>query len=80
MQAPPKDKEQVNALLNSGEGCRLVGHLEVNKVSGNFHIAPGISFQQNHMVLLELKFFSLKISFLYGLIFLSIFMMLNKFH
>lgn len=31
------------------EGCRLHGHLEVNKVAGNFHIAPGQSFQQNQV-------------------------------
>lgn len=26
-----------------GEGCRLHGHVDVNKVSGNFHITPGRS-------------------------------------
>jgi endoplasmic reticulum-Golgi intermediate compartment protein 3 len=31
------------------EGCRVHGHLEVNKVAGNFHIAPGQSFQQHHL-------------------------------
>eukprot|EP01147_Barroeca_monosierra_P001116 gene1116-4344_t len=31
----------------SKEGCRIFGHLEVNKVAGNFHIAPGKSFQQS---------------------------------
>lgn len=31
------------------EGCRIHGYLEVNKVAGNFHIAPGQSFQQNHI-------------------------------
>ncbi|CAF1041242.1 unnamed protein product [Adineta steineri] len=31
------------------EGCRVHGHLEVNKVAGNFHIAPGQSFQQQHV-------------------------------
>jgi endoplasmic reticulum-Golgi intermediate compartment protein 3 len=31
------------------EGCRLHGHLEVNKVAGNFHIAPGQSFQQHNV-------------------------------
>ena len=40
----------VERLLKSAEGCRLSGHLEVNKVAGNFHIAPGVSFQQSHMV------------------------------
>ena len=56
MQANTKDKEQVIQLLENGEGCRLEGHLEVNKVAGNFHIAPGISFQQNHMVIILIKF------------------------
>ena len=50
MQANAKDKEQILELLNSGEGCRLEGHLEVNKVAGNFHIAPGTSFQQENVV------------------------------
>ena len=30
----------------AGEGCHLYGKLLVNKVAGNFHIAPGKSFQQ----------------------------------
>ncbi|KAJ3207623.1 hypothetical protein HDU67_007355 [Dinochytrium kinnereticum] len=35
-----KVKEQQN------EGCNMHGHIEVNKVAGNFHFAPGKSFQQ----------------------------------
>ena len=31
------------------EGCQVHGHLEVNKVAGNFHLAPGQSFQQHHL-------------------------------
>uniref|UniRef100_A0AAY4EXY5 Endoplasmic reticulum-Golgi intermediate compartment protein n=1 Tax=Denticeps clupeoides TaxID=299321 RepID=A0AAY4EXY5_9TELE len=31
------------------EGCKLFGFLEVNKVAGNFHFAPGKSFQQSHV-------------------------------
>lgn len=31
------------------EGCRVHGHLLVNKVAGNFHFAPGKSFEQSHM-------------------------------
>ena len=27
------------------EGCNLFGFLEVNKVAGNFHVAPGKAFQ-----------------------------------
>lgn len=33
----------------SNEGCNINGKLLVNKVRGNFHIAPGQSFQQSHM-------------------------------
>jgi len=33
----------------SGEGCQVYGYLLVNKVAGNFHFAPGKSFQQHHM-------------------------------
>ncbi|ERM94188.1 hypothetical protein AMTRI_Chr04g188610 [Amborella trichopoda] len=32
-----------------GEGCNIYGFLEVNKVAGNFHFAPGKSFQQSHI-------------------------------
>ena len=39
--------EQLEA--QKGEGCQVYGHLLVNKVAGNFHFAPGKSFQQNHM-------------------------------
>uniref|UniRef100_A0A674MR83 Endoplasmic reticulum-Golgi intermediate compartment protein n=1 Tax=Takifugu rubripes TaxID=31033 RepID=A0A674MR83_TAKRU len=31
------------------EGCQVYGVLEVNKVAGNFHFAPGKSFQQSHV-------------------------------
>ena len=30
----------------SREGCNIHGHIEVSKVQGNFHFAPGRSFQQ----------------------------------
>ncbi|KAJ1552430.1 hypothetical protein HK405_011360, partial [Cladochytrium tenue] len=30
----------------ASEGCNMFGHIEVNKVAGNFHFAPGKSFQQ----------------------------------
>jgi len=32
-----------------GEGCNLYGQLLVNKVAGNFHFAPGKSFQHSSM-------------------------------
>ncbi|XP_077866155.1 endoplasmic reticulum-Golgi intermediate compartment protein 3-like [Saccoglossus kowalevskii] len=42
----------------SGEGCQVYGHLEVNKVAGNFHFAPGKSFQQHHVHVHDLQAFS----------------------
>lgn len=33
----------------AGEGCRIHGFIHVNKVQGNFHFAPGKSFQTDHM-------------------------------
>ncbi|XP_075257862.1 endoplasmic reticulum-Golgi intermediate compartment protein 3-like [Convolutriloba macropyga] len=30
------------------EGCRLSGALRVSKISGNFHITPGASYEQSH--------------------------------
>ncbi|GJJ69049.1 endoplasmic reticulum-Golgi intermediate compartment protein 3 [Entomortierella parvispora] len=35
-----KIKEQAN------QGCRIRGNIRVNKVAGNFHVAPGKSFQR----------------------------------
>ncbi|KAH3759930.1 endoplasmic reticulum-golgi intermediate compartment protein 3 [Pelomyxa schiedti] len=34
---------------SSSEGCNVYGFILVNKVAGNFHIAPGTSFQENMM-------------------------------
>jgi len=31
------------------EGCQVYGYLEVNRVGGSFHIAPGRSFSINHV-------------------------------
>ncbi|KAL1547018.1 endoplasmic reticulum-Golgi intermediate compartment protein 3-like [Salvia divinorum] len=31
-----------------GEGCNIYGFLDVNKVAGNFHFAPGRSFQKSN--------------------------------
>jgi len=38
-----------------GEGCQIYGFLLVNKVAGNFHFAPGKSFQQHHMHVHDLQ-------------------------
>ncbi|CAL1544931.1 unnamed protein product [Lymnaea stagnalis] len=48
--------EKMDAQKN--EGCKLYGYLEVNKVGGNFHIAPGKSFQQKHVHVHDLQSFS----------------------
>ena len=37
-----EDTETIKRLIESGEGCQLQGHLEVNKVAGNFHIGKKI--------------------------------------
>jgi len=44
-----------NLQEQQGEGCQVYGHLEVNKVAGNFHFAPGKSFQQHHMHVHDLQ-------------------------
>ena len=44
-----------NNVTPINEGCRLHGHLEVNKVAGNFHIAPGQSFEQHHVHIHSLR-------------------------
>ena len=33
----------------SGEGCRASGFFDVSKVAGNFHFAPGKSFQSHNV-------------------------------
>ncbi|KAI9142954.1 endoplasmic reticulum vesicle transporter-domain-containing protein [Paraphysoderma sedebokerense] len=40
------------------EGCNVHGHLEVNKVAGNFHFAPGRSFQQAHMHIHDMNYYA----------------------
>lgn len=44
-----------NLMEQQGEGCEVYGYLEVNKVAGNFHFAPGKSFQQHHMHVHDLQ-------------------------
>lgn len=39
------------------EGCNIHGFVEVNKVAGNFHFAPGKGFQQGNMHMHELSSF-----------------------
>ncbi|XP_074280154.1 uncharacterized protein LOC141605337 [Silene latifolia] len=40
-----------------GEGCNIYGSLEVNKVAGNFHFAPGKSFHQSGFIVHDLLAF-----------------------
>ncbi|XP_057308696.1 endoplasmic reticulum-Golgi intermediate compartment protein 3-like isoform X2 [Hydractinia symbiolongicarpus] len=47
-------QEQMN------EGCQVYGYIEVSKVAGNFHIAPGKSFQQQHVHVHDLQPFGAK--------------------
>ncbi|GAX82664.1 hypothetical protein CEUSTIGMA_g10090.t1 [Chlamydomonas eustigma] len=45
-----KHDEYLDSIMDQkGEGCRMWGKLEVNKVAGNFHFAPGRSYQQGSM-------------------------------
>ncbi|KAL2158064.1 hypothetical protein VTH06DRAFT_4874 [Thermothelomyces fergusii] len=45
--------EKLDAQRN--EGCRIDGRLRVNKVVGNFHIAPGRSFSNGNLHVHDLK-------------------------
>lgn len=41
-----EEAQRMKRLLNrDNRGCRLDGYVEVNKVAGNFHFAPGHSYQ-----------------------------------
>lgn len=42
---------------HSNEGCNLNGKLSVNKIRGNFHIAPGQAFTNNHMHVHDIQSF-----------------------
>lgn len=40
------------------QGCQIFGYLEVNRVAGNFHIAPGKTYTQQHVHIHDLQPFS----------------------
>lgn len=40
------------------EGCQIYGYMEVNRVGGSFHIAPGKSFTINHVHVHDVQPFS----------------------
>jgi hypothetical protein len=44
-----RHNSRANDDLSRHEGCKMVGHLLVNKVAGNFHFAPGHGFQNSHV-------------------------------
>lgn len=44
-----------------GEGCHMWGHLSVNKVAGNFHIAAGHSYQSGSMHIHDMAPFNDKV-------------------
>ncbi|KAG6446237.1 hypothetical protein O3G_MSEX004352 [Manduca sexta] len=48
--------EKTNLALK--EGCQIYGHMEVNRVGGSFHIAPGKSFTINHVHVHDVQPFS----------------------
>ena len=48
--------KSTEALLRS-IGCHIYGRVDVNKVAGNLHIAPGKSFQANHMHIHDINSF-----------------------
>lgn len=50
--------EKLQQQLN--EGCSVKGSLEVSKVAGNFHFAPGKSFQQHSVHVHDLQTFGVK--------------------
>jgi len=48
--------EEMKTIFN--EGCRLYGHMEVNRVTGSWHVAPGKSFTLNHVHVHDVQPFS----------------------
>jgi len=49
--------EGLRQQLERGDGCRMYGFLEVNKVAGNFHFAPGKSYQHSNVHVHDLDSF-----------------------
>jgi hypothetical protein len=40
------DGSAFDKMLQTNQGCRLTGHIDVNKVAGSFHVAPGFYVPQ----------------------------------
>lgn len=57
---------------HADEGCRVSGHFQVNKVTGNFHFAPGKSFDAYNYHLHDIRFLDgLHLDFSHHIHFLS---------
>nr|XP_018902255.1 PREDICTED: endoplasmic reticulum-Golgi intermediate compartment protein 3 [Bemisia tabaci] len=52
------DKKSNKSKNAFNEGCQIFGFMEVNRVSGGFHIAPGESFSINHVHVHDVQPFS----------------------
>ncbi|XP_075211544.1 endoplasmic reticulum-Golgi intermediate compartment protein 3 isoform X2 [Lycorma delicatula] len=50
------DPEKIKNAFN--EGCHIYGYMEVNRVGGSFHVAPGQSFTVNHVHVHDVQPFS----------------------
>eukprot|EP00033_Pygsuia_biforma_P000987 GCRY01001131.1.p1 GENE.GCRY01001131.1~~GCRY01001131.1.p1 ORF type:complete len:375 (-),score=59.55 GCRY01001131.1:102-1226(-) len=46
-----------NVEAHRGEGCNIYGYVDVHRVMGNVHFAPGYSFQQGNMHVHDLSVF-----------------------
>ncbi|XP_014213436.1 endoplasmic reticulum-Golgi intermediate compartment protein 3 [Copidosoma floridanum] len=54
-----KNDKSVEKIKNAfTEGCQIYGYMEVNRVGGSFHIAPGESFSINHLHVHDVQPFS----------------------
>ncbi|XP_004522348.1 endoplasmic reticulum-Golgi intermediate compartment protein 3 [Ceratitis capitata] len=56
-----KDKHKRNDIEAFKEGCRVQGHLEVNRMAGSFHIAPGNSFSIRQFHIHDFQFSEVKL-------------------
>uniref|UniRef100_A0A1A9ZS51 Endoplasmic reticulum-Golgi intermediate compartment protein 3 n=1 Tax=Glossina pallidipes TaxID=7398 RepID=A0A1A9ZS51_GLOPL len=57
-----KDQYKRSDLDAFKEGCRIQGHLEVNRMAGSFHIAPGSSFSLRQFHIHDFQFADVKLS------------------
>jgi len=55
--ASGQTQDAMQSELERGDGCQMFGHLEVNRVAGNFHLSPGKSFQHANMHIHDLASF-----------------------